>query len=44
VRRTRQPLQIQLPLRREQPAVYRVTTTFLPQGRQLVVTAQRVDG
>jgi len=44
VRRTRQPLQIRLPLRSEQPAVYRATTTFLPQGRQLVVTAQRVDG
>jgi hypothetical protein len=43
VRRTRQPLQIRLPLRSEQPAVYRATTTFLPQGRQLVVTAQRID-
>jgi len=31
-------------LRREQPAVFRATTSFLPQGRELVVTAQRLDG
>ena len=44
VRRSRQPLQIRLPLRRDQPAVFRATTPFLPQGRELVVTAQRLDG
>ena len=44
VRRSRQPLQIRLPLRRDQPAVFRATTSFLPQGRELVVTAQRLDG
>ncbi len=44
VKRSRQPLQIRLPLRRDQPAVFRATTPFLPQGRELVVTAQRLDG
>ncbi|MEQ1631240.1 MAG: hypothetical protein ABL997_02630, partial [Planctomycetota bacterium] len=43
IARSKLPIQARLPLRRDQPAMWRMTTPLLPSGRELLVVVRRVD-